>query len=303
MSEATGSNPSPQAGAENVPGNAAPIEQQAEKAAQEAVKRHKFQYEDGTSEEVDEAEVLKIYKERKQHTKGAEAKMKEAAEKRNQVDDFLRNVKNDPRALFKHLGLDDRKWASDIMTEYMEDEMMDPTAKEKRDMQRKLEELQNKEKEREAGEKKKVEEERRKQFNDEVDRELSTVLKEGGVPNNEFTAARILYYFQYAMNNGWDHLPVNQILKEIVPVVKKDWKNEVQTILTSYDDDTLLDILGDALTEKTNKAYLNKYKKKEAEKKEKPAEKKAAPAEKKTKYMSRDEWRAMLAERNGYKAE
>ena len=103
-----------------------------------------------------------------------------------------------------------------------------------------------------------------------------------------------------AIENGYE----NATAKDLVGLVREDYMNDIKELFGQADEDTLLSMLGDGLTEKTVKAHMSKVKSKQKTTGEKTTGEKPKPQlrPQPQKYMTKDEWRARIADRKGYRA-
>ena len=248
---------------------------------------------DDTELEVDEEELLRGYT----HNKAADAKMRQAAEVRKQAEQFIEMVKRDPSLLLKHpeLGINYQQWIEEAHAQLMEEAMLPPEEKERRDMRSRLTQLEEEkrqyENERQAAELERLTE----QYQQEYDKQFTEALQTSGMPKNNWTVARMAYYVQAAQEAGFDDVNA----KDIVPLVREDYQNEIREMFGQSNDDTILDILGDKGVERAVSAHLKKVNGGT----DKPNAKGVAknkPSSSKPKYMDPDEWRAEIAKKTGY---
>jgi len=275
------------------------VDQQAEAAAQAALKKWKVKY-DGQEVEVDEDELVKGYA----HNKAAEKRMREAAELRKQAEEFIDIVKKDPRKLLTHpsVGVDVKQFAEQILAEYMEEQMLSPEEKEVREMKRKLAEYENERKAQEEARQQAQLQEAQQQYMAEYEKQFTEVLSTSGLPKTEYTVARLAYYMSQAIEHGYNNVQA----KDVVTLVKEDYMRDIQSLFGAANEDVLLQMLGDQNTEKAVKAHMNKIKSSQKQQPKVGAKeqgKTQEPGQGKKKPLTKDEWRAQMAERNGYKAD
>lgn len=251
---------------------------------------------DNEEMEVDEDELIRGYA----HNKAASKRMQEAAERRKQSEEFIELLRKDPKAVLQHkdLNIDVKALAEQILAEHMEEQLLTEDEKERRELKRKLDEYEQREQQRQQTEQQaRFEAATAKQI-EEFDNMFTEALNTSGLPKTRQTVARMAHYMQLAIANG--HADVTAA--DVVENVRADYLNEITALFGEANDEVLMQLIGEQIGERISKAQMNKIKAAQKKVADKPADKVVAgnASNQKRKYMTRDEWRAELAERTGY---
>lgn len=152
------------------------------------------------NEEVDEDEVLKVYKARRSHQQAANKELQEGKKAKKQAEEFLTMMKDKQRLFdaIKQLGHDPRQLSEQYLAEVLTEEMMDPKEKELRDTRKRLqsyEENEKKEKERQA---KEAEEKLKAKYADDYSKEFIEALKSTDLPATKEMVGQMAAYIARA---------------------------------------------------------------------------------------------------------
>ena len=216
----------------------------------------------------------------------ADSKWQEAAKIRQQNNDFLKALRENPRSVLEHPGLkmDLKKLAHEILYEDVENEMMSPEEKEYRQTKRELDDYKNRERETKAEAEERLAQERDQQYQTSVDRDVRSSISAQRLPLTEFTYDSTIKYMQRAMQAGYrDVTPA-----DVMPYVKRDYQRS-QEQMFSLEPDQLIDMIGEKNLERLQAAYIQKIKGKKVEAAPRAPEP-SRPAEP-ARPMSLEEWR------------
>jgi hypothetical protein len=205
---------------------------------------------DGNEREVSLEELQRGYT----HGTAAQEKMRAAAEQRQMAEDVIRIFKENPREAFKKLGADPLKFAQELLSEQMENEMMTPGEKElKRLKALEADHLSRvKAQEDEAKSTKAAQEE--KEMTDHIQNQIISVLDTAGLPKNQHTVGRIAFYWDSAVRAGFtDCTPA-----DVIGHVQQEYQDDLRALLGGMPEDKLLAFMGDDGVKKTVKAHMNK---------------------------------------------
>lgn len=238
---------------------------------------------DGQEVDITEDELLKGY----QSTKSAQQRFNEAALMRKQAEELVKIAKNDPRKLLTHpdIGVDLKKFANDILAEMMEEELLSPQEKEQRAMKKKLAEYEA-ERERQRAEAEQAEMDKYVQlYEQEYTNGIVEALETSGLPRTETTVKKMASMMLLALENGLDVKP-----KDVVEFVKRDYMAEVKSLFGAANEDIILSLLGDDISNKVVKGHLKKVKPKQAETKVTEVTTSAKKSQSQSRTLTRDEW-------------
>lgn len=221
------------------------VEQEAPANPESQAEKRKLKAKvNGQEIEVSEDEILRDY----QKYMAADAKMKEAATLKKQLEGFVSYIKENPKEGLKQLGIDPRKFSEDTLLAFLEDEMMDPKDKELKTTKQRLAELEKKEQE-EAEKIKQAEiAELEKQYADDYSNKIISALEAEKIPRTPFTIRRMASYMAEGLKRGVDLNPV-----DVVKQVKKDYSEDYATIFKGMEPQDIISIFGDDLIKKIRK--------------------------------------------------
>lgn len=219
-----------------------PAGEAVKEAAKEAARKLKFK--EGDKEiEVDEDEVIKIYRERKGHQKVATKEFQDGQRARKQALELVTKLK-DPGQLFealKQLGHDPRKLSESYLTSLLEEEQLDPKDRELRKAQSRLreyEELQKKAKETEA---QKARAEMEKKFSEDYSNQFVEALKKTNLEPTKSNVGKMASYIRRAAEINFE-----MTAHEAATMVRQDLERYHTHNYASADTDTLVKLLGEA---------------------------------------------------------
>lgn len=228
-----------QADGANTPQGAAPSQEgnAAKEAAAEAKRRLKID-----DQEVDEDEVVKIYKQRKSHQQAANKELQEGLKAKRQAEEFVAMMKDKGKLfeVIQKLGHNPRSLAEEYLAQALEDEMMDPKEKQMREITNRLKTYE----EREAQAKKEAEQKQleaeKKHFADKYSAEFVEALKETGLPPTKVMVAEMA---KYVAHSAKIKMPITAI--EAARLVQQDEENRVKHRLQNADAEAIIKILGE----------------------------------------------------------
>ena len=208
---------------------------------------------DGQVEKVSKSELLK----RASHSSAAAKRLQEATVEKKAALRLAELLKSDPIRAAKELNkeFDERDFLTKRLAALMEDDMMSPTERQTRadleelrlyrEEQKQLKELSERE------ELDKIVQARQ----GELDIEISSAIKDVGLPKTAASVKRLATYMLDAEEAG---LKVST--KALAEQVKADMKVELLELLNVADDDAFEQLLGSDLITKAQRASLKKLK-------------------------------------------
>lgn len=193
-------------------------------------------------EEVDLADEEYLKREL-QKSKAFDKRAKEFAGYKSQVDQLLQLLQNDPEALLEKMGLNVDEFAEKRLTKKLEQLKKTPEQIEREKMQAELEELRN--------DKKRIQEEKEKADMERLRNEQSTQITNEIVEaldgaksilpkKNPLVLQRIAQTMVLAMKNGYP----NVTAKDVIPLVEKQWKQEMNSFFAESPEDLIEMLVG-----------------------------------------------------------
>lgn len=257
-------------------------------AAKEAARKLKLKHDDGTEEEVDEAEVLKTYKERKGHQRVANKELQEGKAAKKQAEQFLSMLKSKDSLfeVIQKMGHNPRQLAEEYLAQQLQDEMMDPREKELRDAKNKLKSYEDLEKKQKEELQKRAEDEMKKKFTEQYSKDFISALQETGLPATKGMVAEMSKYIARAAKIDFEMTP-----QEAAKLVKEDIENSYKNLYGEADADTLVKLLGEPGLQKIRDYDVKRLKNPNANLKTPTEQGEKSPRTKPAERMSYKEWR------------
>lgn len=275
------------AGSAAQPGTGAPGANAISDAAKAAVAARKLKIDDA---EVDEDEVIKVYKDRKGHQRAANKEFQEGRAARKQSEEFIALMRDEAKVIdvLKKLGHDPRKLSEKYLAAQLEDDMLDPREKELRTAKAQLRELQDIEKKREDEVKSRRHEEMKAKFAKEYTETFVEALKKTQLPPTKPMVAEMAKYIARSAKIGFKMTP-----DEAAQLVKEDILVAHQRLIGDSDGEILLKLLGDNVANKIRKYDTDRLKNPEAMLRAGPGEQAETHRTRgeKAKRMTPAEWR------------
>lgn len=247
-SQTTGAEAQPQGTPEQkptaIPGASAQPNDQAgsaiKDAAAEARRRLKID-----NEEIDEDEVIKVYKDRKGHQSAANKILQEGKAAKKQAEEFVKMMK-DPAKLkgaMEKLGYTReqiRKMSEEILAAELEDELMDPREKDLRDAKAKLKSYEDMERQEKEAVEKRRDEDLKAKYSKEYSEQFIDALKSERLPPTKQAVADMAKYVHRAAKMNFKMTPL-----EAAKLVKEDIETAHRNLYGEADPETLVRLLGD----------------------------------------------------------
>lgn len=190
-----------------------------------------------------------------QKSKAFDKRVKEFTGFKSQVDQFFAQLQQDPEAVLEQLGFNVDDLATKRLQKKVEEMQKSPEQLEKEKMAKELEKLR-KEKEELAKKQQEAEMEslRNKQAA-EIENSISTALEKSKAKlpqKNPKVYAMIAQNMLMAIENGYDQVTVD----DVIPVVERQWKEELRSYFDSSSEDIMEDIIGKQNLERLRKKRL-----------------------------------------------
>lgn len=219
-----------------------------------AKKKYKYKA-DGRDyeEELDDKELER----RLSLSKGAYQRMEQAAKTQKQAEQFIRMLQQDPMKVLSNpqiMGQEKfREIAEQYLAKQLEDQMMSPDEKRRRDQEERLRAYEEQEK----VAKQQAEQEQMQRLEDhyrgEYEKTIMKGLQSQNLPKTPKTVRRMAELMAKSAENGIDLSP-----EHLAEIVKEDYINEMREMFGSTEGDVLLQLLGEDVGNKIRKADLAK---------------------------------------------
>ena len=209
-------------------------------------------------EEIDFADEENL-KKHLQKSKAFDKRVKEFTGYKSQVEQLLHMLENDPEALLEKMGKNVDEMAEKRLQRKIEEMKKSPEQLEREKMEKELQELK--------AEKKRIEEERQKAEEEnlrnktamEIENEIMNALDSAKsiLPKkNPLVLQRISAAMLLDIMNGYPHVTV----KDVIPLVEKQWKQELNEFFGVTSEEALEQLVGKANLDKYRKSKVSQKK-------------------------------------------
>lgn len=192
-----------------------------------------------------------------QRSRASDKRFQEAAEVRKAAMEFIDQLRKNPRKVLSDpsINVDIKKMAEEILNDQIADLEKTPEQREKEDMQRRLQEYEERAKKLE--EDKKLSDRQKLEFEQEkaIELDISAALDIGGIPKTPRTVARMAEMMMIALKEG-----IDLSAKDIAPLVKNNTMSEFKELVTALSDDQLEDFIGKEVIGRLRKRNIAKAK-------------------------------------------
>lgn len=261
--------------------------------AQTAAEKRKYKYKvDG--QEVEEELTDDDIKKHLSMSKAAYKRMGEAAKEKQQAQQLVKMLRENPEAVLNNEQImGSRKFreiAETYLAKQLEDQMLSPEEKYKREMEQKLRQYEENERTQKEQVEAKQLEQLQNHYAQEYEKTILTGLQSQGLPKTARTVKRMAELMSKNLQHGFDLEP-----SQLAEIVRQDYLKEIQELFGSTDSDALLSLLGDGVSNKIRQADLKKLKANNPFKQSADNNQPYTKAEPKTvTKISKDEWRELL---------
>jgi hypothetical protein len=218
---------------------AAAAAKKAEAKAKAEIKKWKLKV-DGKEEELDEEALLK----HASMGKAAQARMKEAAELRKNVESFITALQKDPLKVLSDpgLGIDPatrKALAESILNGEIEEMQKTPEQRELDKARKELEALKDAQKKAEEKRKRDEFERLQEQAEKQLDKDITTALEGSGLPKSPYTVKKLADFMMLALQNN-----VDITAADAIPLLKKQINSEIKEMFAATPEDMIEEFLG-----------------------------------------------------------
>ena len=240
----TGQNPT------GTPQKAGEAPQAVSEAAKEAMRKLKLKHDDGTEEEIDEAEALRVYKERKKHQSVASRELNEGKAAKKQAEMLFNLLKDESKVIdvLRKVGHDDskiRQMSEAFLSNKIKYDLMDPKDRELMEAKQKISEYETLKKKQEESVQQKRDMEMRKKFSEQYTQEFTEALQSTKIPANKHTVAEMAKYISIAAKGKIEMSPM-----EAAQLVREDIIERQRAVYGDADAEALIQFLGEDTVQK-----------------------------------------------------
>lgn len=207
---------------------------------------------DGQEEDFEMPQDDEELKKHFQKSKAFDKRLKEFSGYKSQVDSLIAQLQNDPESVLEKMGINVDEFAEKRLTKAVENAKKSPDQLEKEKMTKELEDLRKEKKQAEEDRQKAELEKMKNQHAQEIETSIGEALDSAKsiLPKkNPLVYQRIAQTMLLAMQNGYPEVTA----KDVIPVVEKQWKAELNDLFNVLPEETLETLVG--------KANLDRYRK------------------------------------------
>lgn len=180
-------------------------------------------------------------------------RMEESAQLKKAYQKEMERLKSDPWSVLQELGLDPEEMSVGYISRKVDEMKKSPEQLASEKLQKELEEARLESKklreEKEEIERKKLQESAFSQINEEIDKAISGHKK---LPNTDLVRKKIADTMLWAINQGHEDVTA----EDVVPLVEREMKEELNRLYDSMDDDSLSDYIGKKNVDRMRKKRL-----------------------------------------------
>ena len=180
-------------------------------------------------------------------------RMQESAELKKAYQKEMERLKSDPWSVLQELGLDPEEMSVGYISKKVDEMKKSPEQLASEKLQKELEDARQEAKklreEKEQFEMKKLQEQAFSQINEEIDKAISGHKK---LPNTDLVRKKIADTMLWAMNNGHGDVTAD----DVVPLVEREMKEELNRLYDSLDEDSLAEYIGKKNVDRMRKKRL-----------------------------------------------
>lgn len=198
-----------------------------------------------------------------QKSKAFDKRLKEFSGYKSQVDNLIQQLQNDPESVLEKMGINVDDFAEKRLTKAVENAKKSPEQIEKEKMAKELEDLRKEKKTAEEERQKAELEKMKNQHAQEIETSITDALdsSKSVLPKkNPLVYQRIAQTMLLAMQNGYPEVTA----KDVIPVVEKQWKAELNDLFNVLPEDTLESLVGKANLDRYRKTRVTSAKSKKA---------------------------------------
>jgi hypothetical protein len=236
---------------------AAKAGQISKKEAVELKKKFKIKVDGEESEEELDFSDEESVKKHLQKSRAFDKRVKDFSSYKSQVEQMLQLLQTDPEGALEKLGIDVDGLSEKRLSRKIDEMKKSPEQIEREKMEKELEDLRSEKKKlneaKEQAELEKLRNEAATQIQDDISGAL-TSAKSILPKNNPLVMQRIAQTMMFAMKNGYPQVTA----KDVIPLVEKQWKEEMNQLAASLDDDALEQLVGKANLDKYRKSRIQK---------------------------------------------
>lgn len=172
----------------------------------------------------------------------AEEKWHEASRMKKEAEQFMSRLKSDPLSVLKdpNIGVDFKQIAEEFIWEQIQDERLTPEERERRKIEKELNEYREKDRKAREDEEMKRNDEIRQTMRADFDRKIAETLSKSGLPRSKHMLEKFSMYLLHDVRRG-----IERPMEVYVDAVRKDYIDDMQHFFGESPADLLVKFIGD----------------------------------------------------------
>lgn len=194
-----------------------------------------------------------------QKSKAFDKRLKDFSTYKSQVDQLLEMLDKDPEALLEKLGKNVDEMAEKRLSRKIEEMKKSPEQLEREKMEQELQELREEKKKAKADAEKSELERLRNEQAQQIETDISSALdsaKSMLPKKNPLVLQRVSAAMLLAMQNGYNEVTA----KDVIPLVEKQWKQELNEFFAVLPEDTIEMLVGKENFDRVRKTRVSQKK-------------------------------------------
>lgn len=174
-----------------------------------------------------------------------------------EVDQFINLLKTNPRAILSDptIGIDLKKFASEIIDEEIQNSAKSPEQKERERLEGELKALKDEQKRKDEEFKTKEFERMQQSALQQYDNQIHEALQASNVPKNAYTIKKIADYMLLGLQNGMDVTAA-----DVLPLVQQEIQSDIKELFGVMPDEVLEQLIGKDVIGRLRKKSIAKAK-------------------------------------------
>jgi hypothetical protein len=193
--------------------------------------------------------------------RGADAKFREAAEHRKQVEDFMEAFQKDPLSILKdkRIPIDRKSLGEKLLLETLEEEMLSPAEREARELKSKLSEYESKEQAAKRQAEEAQNEQKKEIKRQEISQLFSKAMEQTPLSKDPETAAMAMRDMAMMMRAAKER-GIEVSAEELAKHAETKYQKAMYALANTLEGEDLIGFLGEDVIKKIRKADLARLK-------------------------------------------
>lgn len=233
-------------------------------------------------------------------SKAANKRFQEAATIKKQSEQLIKMLRENPEAVLDNPQIMGNKKFREIAENYLikqiDEQMLSPEQKQQRDMEQKLRQYEQAEKERKDQIEAEQMEKMQSHYAQDYETKIVAGLSSQGIPKTPRTVKRMAELMSKNLQYGLELEP-----SQLAEMVKQDYLADIQELFGATEADALLNLLGDNVSNKIRQADLKKLKASQPQfnRMGSNSSSPTTPRQPDQRKLTKDEWREQMDKKFG----